>query len=492
MAETADQLAIQESTISDDIDDYVSENPIEDDASSYMDMYELEKLVTRAEELRTSFRMKHKELLHEMGQEPYAQKYGVQRDEKIKLLKDYIMKVKAACKTIKSKARAVDDGKKSREADAFRFLFDDIARSIVDLETKVNVKCTTLQDSEIAELKEDIPSITSSIVSISKRFPELLQLKEYEKKYEGVSIESLNNRYEKVVKAKVDLVTNLKSESRVRELEKQERFKEGKLNIKLNKFKGYSSTTDFYTFRNDFEKIHLRSTPKHMLPDLLKNNYLDDPALSLVKSLTDIEEIWKRLKDSYGDPKMMLDLKFGEINSIDAPTKWRDPEKTAVGLTKIINLMKDLLKLSKDHSIENKLYHDGDGLQRIMKLLGNHRVDRFLSQGSELNLDDNASWMNLIEFLEKELKVQQRKVLVLGKGEPSKDKDKPEDKGARDKKPDNRNASSHQSHHSSPDGGKNNQPKLICAICDGDDHVPTMGPGYLTSPTAHLYKTGRL
>ena len=43
MAETADQLAIQESTISDDIDDYVSENPIEDDASSYMDMYELEK-----------------------------------------------------------------------------------------------------------------------------------------------------------------------------------------------------------------------------------------------------------------------------------------------------------------------------------------------------------------------------------------------------------------------------------------------------------------
>ena len=42
-----------------------------------------------------------------------------------------------------------------------------------------------------------------------------------------------------------------------------------------------------------------------------------------------------------------------------------------VGLTKIINLMKDLKRISEDHSIQSKLYH-GDGLQRIMRILGSN------------------------------------------------------------------------------------------------------------------------
>ena len=465
MEESINQLIIEESTISDDINDYISENPVEDD-DSWQDVCDLEKLVKRVEEFRSAYRMKHKELRLVMGEETYVTKFGGQHDAMIKMMKDYILGVKDVCKKMKSKVKTDTNDKKAREAESFKFLHDEINRSISDIEGKLDVNCNELQDSEITELKEDIPSITSSLVTISKRFPELLLLKMHEDSYTDVSLDDLKQSYDDIMRLKSKVVLELKAEVRERELKKQEKFKEGKLNIKLAKFKGYSSTTDIYTFRGDFEKLHLRSTPKDMLPDLLKNNYLDESALCMVKSVTDINEIWKRLVAAYGDPKMMLDIKFGEVSKIDALSRSRDPEKIMVGLMKIINLMRDLLKLCKDHEIQNKLFH-GDGLQRIMKIMGGQRVDRWLLQASELSLDDECSWNNLIEFLEKELKVQQRKILVLGKGESSKEK-----AGEDEKKLDERSKRSHYSHHNSED-----IENLSCAICGVDDHVATMGPG---------------
>jgi len=46
-----------------------------------------------------------------------------------------------------------------------------------------------------------------------------------------------------------------------------------KLGSNLKKFSGYDSTSDIYTFISDFEKLHLRNTPKSLLADLLTNNY---------------------------------------------------------------------------------------------------------------------------------------------------------------------------------------------------------------------------
>ena len=40
--------------------------------------------------------------------------------------------------------------------------------------------------------------------------------------------------------------------------------------------------------------------------DLLKNNHLDEPALSLVKAFECIDELWDRLKNGYGEPKFIL------------------------------------------------------------------------------------------------------------------------------------------------------------------------------------------
>ena len=55
------------------------------------------------------------------------------------------------------------------------------------------------------------------------------------------------------------------------------------LNIKLQKFKDYDSSADIYTFKTEFENVYSRSTPRRLLPDVLKNNFLEDPDLSLAK-----------------------------------------------------------------------------------------------------------------------------------------------------------------------------------------------------------------
>ena len=144
-----------------------------------------------------------------------------------------------------------------------------------------------------------------------------------------------------------------------RELHKLETFKESCLNIKLPKFKGCDSAMDIFTLQSMLEKLHEKRTPRTMLPGLLINNYLEDTALSLVKSVKDISEIWDRLKLAYGDPKSMLKKKLCEINKFTALWKIKEPEKLMEGLSRIINLMKDLTTLAVKHNIENHLYYSG-------------------------------------------------------------------------------------------------------------------------------------
>ena len=43
-------------------------------------------------------------------------------------------------------------------------------------------------------------------------------------------------------------------------------------------------------------KIYKRTPPKRMMSDILKNNLLEGGALSLVKQIHGIDEIWIRLK----------------------------------------------------------------------------------------------------------------------------------------------------------------------------------------------------
>ena len=134
--------------------------------------------------------------------------------------------------------------------------------------------------------------------------------------------------------------------------------------LKLQKFKGFGSELDVYTFRSEFEKLYLKETPKKMLADLLKHNHLANPALAMVKALDDIEEIWTRLQKAYGDPKTILSKVLSDVKKIGPIWKLKDSEEIKEGLGNLINAITDLIKLAKKHNIEAKLYN-GEGLDII-------------------------------------------------------------------------------------------------------------------------------
>ena len=166
-----------------------------------------------------------------------------------------------------------------------------------------------------------------------------------------------------------------------REVDKKAKFNASNLNIKLPIFKGYDSKMGIFSFQIVFENIYLQSTPKKMLPDLLRNNFLDNPALSLVKHVDDITEIWKRLKQAYGDPKTMLSKKLKGITR--EAQLWKISEKLVEGISNITNLMRDLMKLARKHKIEPKLYN-GDAIEKIFYLMGKNRVTRLLYHKSQV------------------------------------------------------------------------------------------------------------
>ena len=74
-------------------------------------------------------------------------------------------------------------------------------------------------------------------------------------------------------------------------------------------------------------KIYERTKPKRMIPDMLKKHLLEGSPLSLIKGLTNVEDLWKRLKCACGDPKLLLKNKISLFRSVNQLCHLRDQEK---------------------------------------------------------------------------------------------------------------------------------------------------------------------
>ena len=90
-----------------------------------------------------------------------------------------------------------------------------------------------------------------------------------------------------------------------------EKLKKSKdLRIEIPKFRGYDSKLDIYSFRSEFEKLIQPSIQKQYWVDVLKNNYLSGPALTLVDKCEDVDEAWDKLTKAYGNVKILLQNKI--------------------------------------------------------------------------------------------------------------------------------------------------------------------------------------
>ena len=71
----------------------------------------------------------------------------------------------------------------------------------------------------------------------------------------------------------------------------------------------------------------------------------------MVTVVEDIDEIWKVLKDAFGDPKVLLNCELGCVRMI------KDHRVLVVALAKLANSMENLSKTANTHKIVYELYN---------------------------------------------------------------------------------------------------------------------------------------
>ena len=401
--------------LKEEVEDYLDENPIN---YTIVSVEDIDSCIEKVTDLRSQFRQVVKNIQLDMSKEHFESSFSAEVASLLACIKEYIINAKDRKAVIRQEEKNINNSnctiKLKRDAEvnsqrkrATDFLISEVSRISSELLSEFEKECDgQVSDDEISRRKEDLPANLLKMEQLSTKFQKCLETipDDYEDK--DVHIETMTNQYHDLVQHKESYESFVQNEIREREISKEKSFQVASLNIKLSKFSGYDSEMDIYTFQCEFDKLHLKTTPKKMLSDLLKYNYLSDPALSLVKSLDSIDEMWIRLKKAYGDPKTLLSKKLSAVENIGPLWRIKDVEKLKMALMTLINGMTDLMSLAKYHDIEGKLYF-GDGIDTIYGLMGDFRVTKWLTQICDQGLDGKELWSELIRFLEKELKVKQ-------------------------------------------------------------------------------------
>ena len=464
MAERISNLKTDILVINDELKDTMDENSI--DGTSVEDINDT---ILKLKDLRCIFRRKVIEL-RTLDLEEYIEQFEKSCNQTIEMIKDYIKagndyKTKLKIQDIKVK----EDELILRERSMI-FLMEDTQICMGELEKEFCKNIKDAEDQDLMSWKSELLTNRKRFEKIAEKIQEILLFPIKSVKL-MIDVKSIEERYVELTNLKKLFVSALTKEITSRDLNKQHLFNEARLNINIQKFSGYDSSIDVYTFQTNFEKVYLRTTPSRLLSDQLKNNFLSEPALTLVKSLDNINDIWARLKSAYGDTRMMLSKKLQQIKNLDSLAgKSKDSEKLVCGLSKVINMLTDLKMLAEKHNIEDNLYY-GDGLEKIYKILGDGRMTRWLSSTCDEELSRKRTWTELILFLEKEQKLQQQKMMIQGIKGDVKMTD-----STNSSKSENRSSRYKHSYYS-PEAMTN----PICYICGAssgsDNHVATSGPG---------------
>ena len=304
------------------------------------------------------------------------------------------------------------------------FLLQEVKTTMRNLQSTLKTDIKHLSDDEVKERQSGLLKLIEGMENLSKMVHNLLECSNSVEKDE---VDEIMANYSNISLLK-EYFKDINNEVKNRETTKQKLFDESKLRINLPTFSGYESKLDIYSFQSEVLKIYEQTTPKQMLPDLLKNNLLEGSALSLVKSMKDIEDMWKRLKGAYGDPILLLKKKLSQIRNISQLWKIRHQEKLVNALSKIINMMRELHQIAEQHNMKPTLYSD-DRLERIHQMMCDSRVTRWLSTICEVEYNDEQTWHHLIELFQRDLKVQQQKLIIQNKSENKRQKQAYEEKG---------------------------------------------------------------
>ena len=285
------------------------------------------------------------------------------------------------------------------------------------------VKLTDFDDFKILECNKNLPSIDIEMREILSKFTEFSQIVAVHSNDSDPLVAKVCRMKENSLKSRNSYAMKLYELMTERDISEEKLKKSSSITIELEKFKGFDSKLDIYSFRTEFERYIQKNVQSSYWLDTLKKSYLDGPALVLVEKIEDIGEVWGKLISTYGNVKLLLQKKMSCLDKLESLDKLTG-DKVVLTLSKLINTMIELSSLAHKHNLECKLYIGG-GIEKVYCLIGSQLEHKFLSKNidkgpSTISSDWRESevetekrvWNNLLEFLKKELSVRQDMAIV--------------------------------------------------------------------------------
>ena len=165
-----DSLKVDESTLAEDVDDFIDENEI--DQSSTLE--EIDVKINRMEQLRTSYRRLHNEL-KTLLQESYGDQYGSSYECKLQMIKSFIKNANAVKKDKSEMKSKADVKQKSSKLRSDIFLAQEVKTSMTHLKEVFGVDLDEMNDGEITSRKNDLPKEINKVENLSKKVHNLLE-----------------------------------------------------------------------------------------------------------------------------------------------------------------------------------------------------------------------------------------------------------------------------------------------------------------------------
>ena len=349
--------------------------PSETSTCSGFSIPELERAIAEVNLSCDKFRMAHGDLAailgdrYNEGQKEHVRGVFTEAQTKIIDLKNMIMVRRETQGNLAKKER-------QDEFDSKRVLGEQTVKEIEmrcdALSCRVGVTPTSLPDSQLLDLNKSLHLLD---IEASKILDKITEYSGYVSGLgAGEQLIVINELLANTLKQKDMFILAVRQEVVDRDLSEEKIKNALGLKINIPKFTGYESPMDIYTFRTQFEKFVTPYVQKPLLPDTLKMNYLGDPALTMVKELVGIDEIWGRLTKSYGDARVLLQNKLGGLSKMGGLDKIRGEEKLILGISELVNVMAELSRLADKYHLESVLYHPMGGLGIVQDLMGKHRV----------------------------------------------------------------------------------------------------------------------
>ena len=365
----------------------------------------------REDENREEERTRRMQRLEQKAKEKEDQRLKEEENKLLRIQKDEEKQLDI-CRREKNDLEEEENIRKQiREKENKRSLINGISLIEHSLKKAYQINVIELEDEGLLENKKNIVSIDQLRFKLVEKVTKLCGTIPIDYENRNNIVEKFSEIPDNISFLHEEYVTKVRNECSGRNISDSNLRDGCKLKIELKRFSGYDSATDIYSFQAEFEKLHTTRFPKALLPDYLKYIYLEGSALLLVKGRTGIDEIWVRVKEAFGNTKVLLHNKLNEISKFGLIWKIKDKEKLIHVLAKLVYAMTELRELAVRHKIENSLYYGGS-IEAIDNIIGYKDRDRFVLQHVGIKLTEEARWDKLVEFLKQKLKGQEELYLI--------------------------------------------------------------------------------